>query len=295
MKTLTSTILTLLIFTAFSQAQISPFKSTDWLKKHLHDDNLVIFNIGPRDIYSEKHIPGAVFIQSSEFTIDSDAESKAYDLPSEKQLNELFQSKGVNNGDTILLYVASNHITTMTRLYYTLHYLGYERNTFMLEGGMPLWEHEGNELTNAIPEIERGNFSAKANPNLVVDIDKMKKYVQTSAVKIIDARAPVFYDGVQESMGEKGHIHGAKSIPFGSVWDEGPNGSYLLKNASELREIFSAQGITDKEQPFVVYCHIGMQATSIFTAAKSIGLNPVLFDGSMHEWGHNRGNPMEVD
>ncbi|MFV1882948.1 MAG: sulfurtransferase [Balneola sp.] len=295
MKTLSSTILTLLIFTTFTQAQASLFKSTDWLKERLHDDNLVVFNIGPRDIYAEKHIPGAVFIQSSEFTVDSEAESIVYDLPSVEQLTELFQSKGVNKGDTIILYVASNHITTMTRLYYTLNYLGYGHNTFILEGGMPLWEHEGNELTDVIPEIEPGNFSAKANPGLVVEIDKMKEHVQTSSVNIIDARATVFYDGTQDSMGKKGHIPGAKSIPFSSVWNEGPNGSYLLKDAAELRTMFSAQGISEKDQPFIVYCHIGMQATSIFTAAKSIGLNPVLFDGSMHAWGHENGNPVEVD
>lgn len=295
MKTLSSTILAILFFTVFAQAQTSPFKTVDWLKEHLNDDNLVIFNIGPSDMYSEKHIPGAVFIQGSEFTVDSEAESIVYDLPSVQQLNELFQSKGVNNGDTILLYVASNHITTMTRLYYTLNYLGYGDNTFILEGGMPLWEHEGNELTDVIPEIELGNFSAKANPNLVIGIDKMKEYVQTASVTIVDARAAVFYDGTQDSMGKKGHIPGAKSIPFSSVWNEGPNGSYLLKDAAELRKMFSAQGISNTDQPFIVYCHIGMQATSIFTAAKSIGLNPVLFDGSMHAWGHDSGNPVEVD
>ena len=295
MKTLILTFITLFLLTSFIQAQPTPFKTVDWLKENLDRDDLVIFNVGPRDLYAEKHIPGAIFIQSSEFTFDSEVESKSYDLPPLDQLNELFQSKGVNNGDTILLYVASVHVTTMTRLYYTLNYLGYEDKTYMLEGGMPLWEFQDGELTDVIPEVKRGNFIGKANPNIVIETDKMKEYVQSSLGKIIDARATVFYEGVQESMGEKGHIPDAESIPFGSVWDEGPNGSYILKDADELTEMFAAKGITDKEEPFIVYCHIGMQATSIFAAAKSIGLNPVLFDGSMHEWGHGRGNPIEVN
>ena len=293
LKLSTLFLFSVISFTCFAQS--SAFKSVDWLKKNLDREDLVILNIGPKDLYSEKHIPGAIFIQSSEFTIESEAESIAYDLPSEEQLNELFRSKGVNKGDTILLYVAANHITTMTRLYYTLNYLGYEQNTFMLEGGMPLWEFNGGELTNLTPEVTAGNFSEKGNPELVVAYNKMKEYVRTSSQKIIDARSPAYYEGVQEAMGNKGHIPGAKNIPFGSVWDEGPNGSYLLKDANELKEIFSAQGISGKEEAFIVYCHIGMQATSIFTAAKSIGLKPVLFDGSMHAWVHQDDNPLELD
>ena len=62
-----------------------------------------------------------------------------------------------------------------------------------------------------------------------------------------------------------------------------------------MTTIFEGQGLK-KNRSVVLYCHIGMQLTVIYTAAKMLGYEDIrIYDGSFHEWGPDETLPIEVD
>jgi thiosulfate/3-mercaptopyruvate sulfurtransferase len=102
--------------------------------------------------------------------------------------------------------------------------------------------------------------------------------------QIVDARAAVFYDGVQAggSTAEphpKGHIVSAGNVPFTTI----TGADFKLKPASELAAAFKAAG-ADPGEKLIVYCHVGWQGTVVVFAARSLGMDAVLYDGSFQDW-----------
>lgn len=283
-----------LFISVTSLAQTSPLVSVDWLKANLEKDDLVLFHVGPEDAFNEKHIPGAQLVSRNEYTFSSDDETQVYDLPSVAKLDDFLESKGVDDGDTIVIYVGTDWVSPTTRLYFTLDYLGYSDQIFLLDGGLALWEHEGGKLATKSDPPTKGSFTPDPNLDLVVPIEFVKDQLNDPSWNIIDARASVFYEGIQESMNAKGHIPGAKTVPYTSIVNDGPNGSYIFKSKEELQDIFDAQNL-EKETPIILYCHIGQQATLVYFATKILGYNAKLFDGSMHGWSHGKNNPLEID
>jgi thiosulfate/3-mercaptopyruvate sulfurtransferase len=99
----------------------------------------------------------------------------------------------------------------------------------------------------------------------------------------------VFYDGVEAGGdGRKGHIAGAVSIPFTSVF----NDSLRLRSPAELRTIFERAGVAPGDT-VVAYCHIGQQATAVVFAARVLGHPVRLYDGSFQDWARRPDFPVE--
>ncbi|MEP5614156.1 MAG: rhodanese-like domain-containing protein, partial [Cyclobacteriaceae bacterium] len=71
--------------------------------------------------------------------------------------------------------------------------------------------------------------------------------------------------------------------------------AYKFKALDEIEGIFEGQKLK-KDQNIVLYCHIGMQLTVVYTAAKLLGYENVkMYDGSFREWGPDETLPIEVD
>ena len=112
-------------------------------------------------------------------------------------------------------------------------------------------------LTKDVPAVTQGKLAPLTLQDRVVDAAFVQQHLKTSGYKIVDARAPVFYDGVQAGMGQasaklKGHLPGATNIPFTSVTAT----DLTLKPADELAAIFKAAGVAQGDR-VIAYCHIG--------------------------------------
>ncbi len=104
-------------------------------------------------------------------------------------------------------------------------------------------------------------------------------------IQVVDARAGVVYDGTREDRGLHGHIDGAGSVPFPSMFDD--DGKVLGRDA--LRALLAKGGVEDGDT-VVAYCHIGQYATAAIFAARLLGHPVKLYDGAWQDWA-GRGLP----
>jgi len=68
-------------------------------------------------------------------------------------------------------------------------------------------------------------------------------------------------------------------VPFNETVDQ----ANRLKPAAELQTLFANAGVKPGDT-VVAYCHIGMQATQVILAARSLGYKVLLYDGSFEDW-----------
>lgn len=269
-----------------------PTVSVDWLSKHINHKNLVLLHVGRKADYDKGHIPNAQFISLADISIPRKESKLSLQLPSIEKLKATFEKFGVSNDSRIILYFGklgdldehSKHwVPSVTRVYFTLDYLGLRKNTSILDIGMPAWTAAGKSISKDIPTPKRGNLKVKANDSFVAKADWLSTTLRDRSVKIIDARNAGYYDGSDPgSYPRPGHIQGARNIPYTNILDE----NNKFRDEASLRKLFTEAGVKPYDT-VVVYCHIGQQASLVYFAARKLGYKVKLYDGSFQEWSAN--------
>jgi thiosulfate/3-mercaptopyruvate sulfurtransferase len=257
-----------------------------WLAQHLGDANLVVFHIGPKPDYDAKHIPGARYVAyNTELAVRAaePAPGLSLQMLSPDVLRERLAGLGVSDRSRVIVCFSSGWVSPATRVIETLRYAGLA-DAALLDGGLPAWEKGGHPVTSEVPPAKSGQLSALKTAPVVVDADFVRAHLQTAGFAIVDARNTSFYEGSrtggQPPQSHKtGHILGAVSVPFDSLFDEGDH----YKSQDELSAIFTKAGVKSGDT-VIAYCHIGQQATAVVFAARLLGLKVVLYDGSFEDW-----------
>jgi thiosulfate/3-mercaptopyruvate sulfurtransferase len=260
--------------------------STDWLAKHLNDVDLVILhahwtNGGYR---KSGHIPGAQFLWLN--SLSKDTPERSTEMPSQEEATRVLKNLGITDRSKIIVYFEGQNMTMTTRMILTFTYLGLGDRVSLLDGGIEAWKKEGRPVTKDIPVIKPGTFVPAVQPEVEADAEWVQKHLTDPNVTIIDARATRFYDG-SSGPPSGGHIPHAVSIPFSSVVDS----TNKLLDPEALRQLFIKAGVKPGNQ-VVTYCHVGQQATLVYFAAKYIGYNARVYDGSFEDW-NDRDLPIE--
>ena len=254
-----------------------------WLADHLHDKGLVIFHIGDRAtraVYDSTHIPGAQFLAPlTEFSTPRAEGTLNLELPSVATLDSILESKGITNDSRIILYNARQYFSPTSRALFTLEYMGLAGRVSILDGGLEAWQGEGRPVTTEVPVVAAGSFTPRPKPELVANAEFVKAHLEDRAVQIIDARDTSFYNGRETRQGRNGHIPSAVSIPFTTMVDS--SGKFLTP--VRLKAQFAQAGVKEG-QTVVTYCHIGQQATLVWFAARYLGFQAKLYDGSFQDW-----------
>jgi thiosulfate/3-mercaptopyruvate sulfurtransferase len=263
--------------------------TAEWLKQHVSDKDLVLLFAGEKGEYDSGHIPGARFV-AMDALAPNVPEGLILELPDPQVLHQQLEALGISDSSRIVVYYGSRTVPYATRVILTLDAAGLGDRAALLDGGLKAWQQSGNAVTTEVPAVAKGRLAPLQMKQRIVDATFVQKHLQTPGYKVIDARAPVFYDGVQAGMGQnlKGHLPGATNIPFSSVTTTDLN----LKSTEQLADLFKAAGVT-KGDRVIAYCHIGAQATAIVFAARSLGIDAVLYDGSFQDWAR-RGLPVET-
>lgn len=297
MQKLTLFFTLLLTISCFGTAQQSNILvDAEWLSNRFKQDDIVVLHIGREDDFQKEHIPGAVYISSRAYTYDDESQNIVFDRPEDAVLKEIFESRGISNSTDVVIYTPGPWIPLVTRLYWTLDYLGHGNKTYILDGGLVAWKAAGFFTSDIEAVPQKGNFKLKPSGTLLADTNHMKASIENKRNSIIDCRSEVYYNGIESTHGARsGRIPSAKNIPYTSLYEASDIGAYKFKSLNDLESIFSSRGL-DKDEPIVLYCHIGMQLTVVYTAAKMLGYRNIkMYDPSFNVWGKDESLPVELN
>lgn len=246
--------------------------STGWLSGQLEEPSVVILHVGSKADYDAGHIPGARLISLEDISVTGERGLRL-ELPPVDALREAFGRLGVSGNSNIVVYAGTDSVQSATRVWFTLDYLGLGGRTSLLDGGLAVWRAEGRPLQTEAPKFAPATFIPDPRPEIVVNASAVQA---RGAALLVDARASEFYTGANAAgMPRAGHIPGARNVPFHSLLDE----QRRFKPAEALRELLGAPAGTA-----IAYCHIGQQATVAYFAARLLGLDARLYDGSFQDW-----------
>jgi thiosulfate/3-mercaptopyruvate sulfurtransferase len=279
------------------QARTELLVTVDWLADRLDDPNLVLLHVGQEEQYEQEHIPGARFVHQNELAAPEDHEGMTglnLQMPDPTALESVLEGLGIGDDSKIVVYYGDNWVSSSTRILLTLDWIGLGDRVSLLDGGMGLWKAGGHQVTaEPPPAARRGSLAPRVREDLVVSAEWVRDHLDDEAYRVIDARAPVHYDGIQATNlhrepVRKGHIPGAANVPFNQLWDD----SLRLRPADELVRIFQDAGLRPG-QTVVGYCHLGQYATAMLFGARTLGYDVRLYDGSFQEWGSREELPIE--
>jgi thiosulfate/3-mercaptopyruvate sulfurtransferase len=255
-----------------------------WLAEHLKDPELVLLHVGDPDAYKKKHIAGARHVKLSDISTSKHGDGLMLELPPAEDLRRRLEALGISNSSRVVVYFGEDWVSPATRVVLTLDAAGLGAHAGLLDGGMPAWIAAGHPVTDAAPPERKGKLAALKLRPIIVDATKVMASLGKPGFAIVDARDKEFYDGtkVGDSHGhahKAGHIAGALSVPFTSVWDD----RNALLPADELTARFAKAGVKPTDT-VIGYCHIGQQATAMLFAARRLGHRVMLYDGSFEDW-----------
>jgi thiosulfate/3-mercaptopyruvate sulfurtransferase len=272
---------------AFAQSPVPLLVDTAWLTQHINDRNLVVLHVDGEPEYKSGHIPGARFVTMQQVSRAPGPDNPLIlELLPPDDLRTRLQALGISDDSRIVVYYGRNGFASATRVVLTLDYAGLGGQTSLLNGGSTAWTRAGQALTAAVPAVTPGTLTARATRPVVVDAEFVKTVPSRPAHTLVDGRAPVFYTGIEASMGANGHIGGAVNIPFTDILD-----TELMVDRARLENMFRKAGVKAGDT-VVAYCHIGQQGTTVVFAARLLGHQAVLYDGSMQDWTSNRRGPV---
>ena len=264
--------------------------STGWLAEHLNDPNLVVLNVASNArAYRSGHIPGARFLWVTWFAASTPELS--FELVPVKQLDTLMKGLGISNDSRIVLCGIGGNVSATARAYVTLDYLGMGDRTSILDGGFEGWKAAGNPVSKETPSYKTGSFTPHLKRDAIVDAEYVKSHMNTNGVTILDARAQNFYVGKDNNgFARAGHIPGALNLFYTTLFDT--TDRYLPLDS--LKAKFAAAGIKPDDE-IITYCHVGQTASSDYIAAKVLGYNVHLYDGSFDEWSGREDLPVYLE
>lgn len=256
------------------------------LARRLNAGNVVLLHLGDRAQYDSAHIPGARYVTLQDVSLSGagSPDGLTLQLPSPDTLRARLAALGIGDSSYVVVYYGRDWISPSTRLMFTLDYAGLGDRSALLDGGMPRWVRDGHPVTTEAPEMRTASLSPLRTRPLVADAEWVRAHLGAKKVAIVDARDTVFYKGIRAggrppNEHRLGHIAGAKSIFFGTLFDS----TNALKPAPELQALFTAAGVQPGDT-VVTYCHIGQQASATLFAARTLGYPVLLYDGSFEDW-----------
>lgn len=278
--------------------------STDWLAEQidagLAENDIVLIDVSEElasselTKYPDGHIPGAQYVDwSTEFV-----QPNTREFITAEEFTELAQGIGLNEDSTLVIYGDNNNWFAAYAAWVFKLY-GFE-DVRLLDGGLKKWEQvDGRELTQDVPQVEPGSWTAGAQN---FDIRSFQPEVLEVAngevdANLVDIRFPDEFNGevgvnieIFEGEGATiwGHIPGAVNVPWGEIVNE--DGTY--KSADEIRAIYEDAGV-DFSKPIIAYCRIGERASHTWYALSQIlEADVTVYDGSWSEWGNTVGVPV---
>jgi thiosulfate/3-mercaptopyruvate sulfurtransferase len=267
--------------------------STEWVQENLSNNKVVFVEVDEdTTLYEKGHIDGAITFHWREDLQDG----LIRDLISKEKFEALLSKNGISNDSTVVLYGGNNNWFATYAFWYFKIY-GHQ-DVRLIDGGRKLWELKGLPLVTEVPTPAATRYVAKERDNSIRAF--RDQVIASIGIKnIVDVRSPAEFSGElaapahlpQEGGQIKGHIPGAKNIP----WSKAANEDGTFRSNEELSELYKAAGV-DFAKETIAYCRIGERsAFSWFVLHELLDLQNVTnYDGSWTEYGSLVGVPVAV-
>ena len=269
-------MLTMLALTVATTAP--PIVSGDWLQAHLTDATVRVLYVGDADDYRKGHIPGARVIDHME-TVAMGA--NGHRLAANDALVRTFAALGVSDDSHVVLYGDSPMATGWVNS--ALAAIGHGDQVSWLDGGIALWKSQKRPLDTATPLAATGTLTARPAPDLFVDAAWVRAHLQSPSTKILDVRTQGEWNG--------GHVPNATLILWQDLFADPKTQTF--KSPDEIKALLAKAGVKPGQE-VVTYCAIGMRASLMGWAARSVaGVPTKIYIGSWQDWSHDAANPVE--
>lgn len=248
------------------------------------------------------HIPGASLIEWKEIALkEKSGGGELYDqVPSKEAFEALMRERGVSQDSLVVIANPGDGAPAVadgTRLYWTLKYFGHDQ-VALLDGGVAKWADEKRKIEFGRTKPNAGDWQATAERReLLASLDDVQRASTSGDAQILDVRTQDYYLGLlhkSDKVAAKGHVPGAKNLPFIVYVKESGKGSTFY-GTDELKRVSEQLGIaTDK--PTVVHCNTGHLASSgWFVMHELLGqTQSSVYDGSMNEWSADPARPVST-
>jgi thiosulfate/3-mercaptopyruvate sulfurtransferase len=275
--------------------------TTDWLRQHLDEPDLVVLdctvrtefdddggflrNVSGRADYNRGHIPSAGFADLTGNLCDANSPIE-FALPTPEQFCSAMGELGVGHDSRVVLYDGFMSAWA-ARVWWMLRWVGFDRAA-LLDGGLKVWSAEGRPLSteSAIRPVKR--LTPAPRPGLIADRHEVLAAIDDSAVSLIDTLPEAFYRGEQTLYARPGHIPGASNICAADLLDE--SGRYRPQD--ELAAMHDG----DRDARTITYCGGGIMASSSAFVMTRLGFTDVaVYTASLQEWAADPTNPLVID
>jgi thiosulfate/3-mercaptopyruvate sulfurtransferase len=280
-------------------AEVEPLLSTEWLKQHRSDPDVLVLDIrsaldgGGAEAYAKGHIPGAVHSDYDKGGWRVTRNGVPFMLPATAQLEALIGDLGIDEDIHVVVVPAGVHVLDFgaaARVYWTLKVAGHSRVS-ILDGGFAAWKADAaNPIETGVNRPSPKIFTVALDQRLLAPVDEVERLSKSGGATLLDARPAGFFAGKEKAPAAKayGRIPGAHSLDSATFYDAGAN---RLRPPSELTSIAASL----PEGPVVSYCNTGhWAATNWFVLSEVLGRKDVrLYSGSMVEWTADASRPVE--
>ena len=281
-------LLMLLLTTSyvFSSAFISPTE----LRKLIIKENTVLLDTTDEKTFKEGHIPSAIRVDISDFRHQKGPFQL---MNSSEDIQKVARRLGINNNSTVILYGHHKPKELLKASYMALALIANGcKNVSILNGGYEGWLFEYEDfISKADKKIKPGNFTAKFNPNILVDLDYVKNNI--GKIPMIEARPLRYFNAKAQSSGVRrlGHIAKAQSSAWGNKFEH----DQTIKPDEELNAIYLKKNKLNPNKEVITYCTGGLEASmNWYILHEHLHFKDVkLYDASMREWGNRDDTPME--
>jgi thiosulfate/3-mercaptopyruvate sulfurtransferase len=145
--------------------------------------------------------------------------------------------------------------------------------------------------------VERSQPTPPAHGNVTLHAQLAKladaRWIVSNAtpdkhVAVLDARLPEFFAGLAiNNTPRAGRLPTAQNVPF--TWLTGEMTRF--RDRGKLERLFAQAGVKAGDT-VVTYCHIGMQGSVLYVAARLLGHDAMLYDGSFEDWSRRSELPI---
>ncbi len=282
-----------LLVTVFSFVYLfswDAFVNPHELREMMTQKNVVLIDTTDEKTFNEGHIPSAIRADISDFR----KQVGSYQvMRSPEEIQKIARSLGINNNSTVIFYGHNKPKELLKASYMALVLItnGLQKVS-ILNGCYEGWLFDYEDfISKAKNNKKEGDFTAKLNPNIVVDLQYVRKNI--GKVPMIEARPLCYFNAKAQSKGVKrlGHIAKAQSSAWGNKFEH----DRTIKSKDALEEIYLGKNHLNPNKEVITYCTGGLEASMNWYILKQhLHFKDVkLYDASMREWGNRDDTPME--